>query len=341
MIEPMLGTFRYVLAHMVVVAHLAYTVGMWSGVYAVFSFFVISGYLMAMVLDRTYAWSPRGLAQFAANRALRIYPPYLLVALVAIGVALWDESWARLLGNVRLPRDPVEWLRNVGIFTLHLDPKGTARLVPPSWSLDIELCWYLAMAIGLGRSRRIVDVWLLASLAWTVHLVVSDVPFPLRYAQLAPASLPYAAGAALYYHKDSIGRILRHPAHVVIAVGLYLLNAAIPNRIWPSAFMEGFYLSLALTVYLLGALVSFDQARLPEWMRKLDARLGDLSYPVFLCHLPVAPLLAFMDVSYAKGWRLFWLALPLVNLVAWLVHWLSERPLVSLRDRVRGFTRDP
>ncbi|MBW2232282.1 MAG: acyltransferase [Deltaproteobacteria bacterium] len=337
MMEAMLGTFRYVLAHMVVVAHLAYTVGMWSGVYAVFSFFVISGYLMAMVLDTTYPWSARGILRFAANRALRIYPPYLLVLTLGLAMALWDPQWARLLGNVRLPDGPVEWLRNIGIFTLHLEPTRTARLVPPSWSLDLELCWYLAMALGLGRSRRIVTVWLLISLAWTVHLVFSGVLFPLRYAQLAPASLPYAAGAALYYYREPIRLYLRHSAHIAVAGTLYVVNAVIPNRIWPSEFLEGFYVSLALTLYLLASLISFDRSRTPRWFQRVDARLGDLSYPVFLCHLPVAPMLAMLDLSYAKGWRLFWIALPLINGIAWLVHWLSERPVVRLRDKVRGF----
>jgi peptidoglycan/LPS O-acetylase OafA/YrhL len=299
----MLGTYRYVLAHMVVIAHLAYGVGMWTGVYAVFSFFVISGYLMAMVLDRSYAFDVRGITRFATNRALRIYPPYLLVLLLAVGVALLDEGAARRLGNVRLPRDPVEWLRNLGIFTLQWEQKTTARLVPPSWSLDIELCFYLLMALGLGRGRRIVTAWLAASLAWTLSLVVSGAEFPLRYSHLAAASLPYAAGAALYYYRDPIQRRLSHPAHCGVAVTLYVVNAAVPNRIWPSEFMQGFYVSLCLTLYLVAALVSFDQRRLPGWLRSFDALLGNLSYPVFLCHLPLAPLLAWMELSYAKGWR--------------------------------------
>jgi len=340
MLADMLGVYRYLLAHMVVVAHLAYTVGMWSGVYAVFSFFVISGYLMAMVLDGTYPFDTRGTLRFAANRALRIYPPYFAVMALAIGVVLLEDQFARLLGNVRMPRDPAEWLRNVVIFTLHLEPKSTARLVPPSWSLDIELVFYLLMAVGLGRSRRIVTVWLLASLGWTVWLVWSGVAFPERYSSLAPAALPYALGAALYFYREPIGGLVAHPAHAIIAGALYFVNAAIPDRIWPDEFMAGFYASLAITVYLVAALAALDVERLPGWLRTLDTQLGNLSYPVFLCHMPVAPIVAWMGLTYVKGWKLFWIALPLVNVIGWLVHWLSERPLVWMRDRVRGHARE-
>ncbi len=336
MLAAVLGTYRYILAHLVMVAHLAYTIGMWSGVYAVFSFFVLSGFLMAMVLDRTYPFDLGGTLRFAANRALRIYPPYLLALAIGLGVVLLDDTFARLLGNVRLPRDPVEWLRNVGIFSLHLEPKTTHRLVPPSWSLDIELCFYLLMAVGLGRSRKVVTVWIAASLAWTGYLIWSGASFPERYSSLAPSSLPYALGAGLHYYRDALTRAVAHPAHAAVAALLYCVNVAIPDRIWPNEFMAGFYVSLALTCYLVAALTALDESRLPGWLRRIDTELGHLSYPVFLCHMPVAPLLAYFGLAYTKGWRLFWLALPLVNLVSWLIHRASEQPLVALRDRVRG-----
>ena len=65
----MFGTFRYLLAHMVVVSHLWRAISIWAGTYAVFSFFLLSGYLMALVLHSTYGfttslsvWAWRGAA---------------------------------------------------------------------------------------------------------------------------------------------------------------------------------------------------------------------------------------------------------------------------------------
>jgi peptidoglycan/LPS O-acetylase OafA/YrhL len=105
------------------------------------------------------------------------------------------------------------------------------------------------------------------------------------------------------------------------------------------AFMGGFYVSLALTAYVIAGLAAVDTTRVPPWLRKTDSLLGNLSYPVFLCHLPVASAMAILGYSFSKGWALFWLSLPAVNIVAFAVHWASEQPLVALRDRVRGSRR--
>ena len=73
----MFGTYRYCLAHLVVLTHLA----SWPGVgsYAVFGFYMLSGFLMSLILNERYGFSLQGLRGYAANRALRIYPPYLFV----------------------------------------------------------------------------------------------------------------------------------------------------------------------------------------------------------------------------------------------------------------------
>ena len=50
----MFGAFRYLLALLVVLIHVWPGFMLWTGVYAVFAFFALSGYLMALVLDRSY-----------------------------------------------------------------------------------------------------------------------------------------------------------------------------------------------------------------------------------------------------------------------------------------------
>ncbi len=75
----MFGIYRYCLAFCVAISHL------WGGMiggpaaYAVWGFYCLSGYLMTLILNEKYGFSPRGLAKFAVNRALRIYPAYYVV----------------------------------------------------------------------------------------------------------------------------------------------------------------------------------------------------------------------------------------------------------------------
>ena len=91
----MFGIFRYVLALLVTFGHLKYFLQggwNWTGLYAVFGFFVLSGYLMTRVLHRTYGYGLRGLLAYR-DRALRIYPAYWATfALSLLWLLLAPES---------------------------------------------------------------------------------------------------------------------------------------------------------------------------------------------------------------------------------------------------------
>jgi peptidoglycan/LPS O-acetylase OafA/YrhL len=330
----MFGTFRWLLAHMVVLSHLWTSLTLWAGAYAVFSFWALSGYLMALVLDRTYGFSAVGVRRYLVNRALRIYPAYwaTLVVVVPI-VAAWPDL-ARSVSTVRLPDGALAWLRNLAILTTHLDREGTAGPVPPIWSVDIELCFYLAMPI-LARGRARIALWFAASLAWTAWMLWSDAPFNERYANLAAASLPYSAGALVYALREPLARWVAGRAHLALSLALFAAHAAFPI----SAFRYGLVLSLAATLYVIAAWGRVTPARLGTAGRRfarLDAALGDLSYPVFLCHWGMALLVLRLGLADGKGAALFFFSLPLVNLCAFAIHRLAEAPLERARDRVRS-----
>ena len=66
----MFGIYRYGLALCVAISHLwAGTIG-GPAAYAVWGFYCLSGYLMTLILNEKYGFSPRGVGRFAANRAL-------------------------------------------------------------------------------------------------------------------------------------------------------------------------------------------------------------------------------------------------------------------------------
>lgn len=72
-----LGYFRFILAVVVCCNHLSSIGGL--GRYAVFSFYILSGFLMTTILNERYGLTPGGIAKYAMNRILRIYPTYLIV----------------------------------------------------------------------------------------------------------------------------------------------------------------------------------------------------------------------------------------------------------------------
>jgi peptidoglycan/LPS O-acetylase OafA/YrhL len=232
---------------------------------------------------------------------------------------------------MRLPVDGLAWLQNLVILTTHLDREHAAGPVPPIWSVDIELWFYLAMPI-LVRRRSILLGWFGASLVWAVWLVASDQDFDARYSNLAAASLPYSAGALCFALRAPLERVFAARWHLPLSLGLFAANAA-----WPlSAFLWSFYASLAATLYVIVAWARIEPTRPPGRLARLDARLGELSYPIFLCHWPVALAVLALGWADGKGAALYFLSLPLVHAVAWAIHRGVEAQVERVRAHVRG-----
>ena len=115
-----LGTWRFFLAFLVAISHLWSDMIHGPAAYAVWGFFLISGYLMTHVVKQKYGWSRSGLKDYAVNRFLRIYPAYFLACLMGY-LAL------KLMPNINIqpsllnpefvmPEDWRDWLANLTLF---------------------------------------------------------------------------------------------------------------------------------------------------------------------------------------------------------------------------------
>ncbi|MBW2289013.1 MAG: acyltransferase [Deltaproteobacteria bacterium] len=335
----MFGTFRYLLALLVVLIHVWPGFMLWTGVYAVFAFYALSGYLMALVLDRSYEPTRAGTLRYFANRGLRIYPPYFAALVLAAVIGLMDPVTARNIGQIHPPENALEWLRNLFIFTLHLERAETNRLISLAWSVDIELWFYVAMGLGLGRGRYRIAIWFLLSLAYTVFMVAEGYPFPPRYSTIAAASLPYSLGALLYSQQGHLRQFLSSRWHAPLAFALFFVNAVFSPSIWGNPFITGFYASLAVAGYAIASLGVLQRASGSNWLARLDGIAGNLSYPVFLCHLPVAAMLVSVGIADEYGLVLLLWTIPATSLAGWVIHGLTQSDIDALRDRVRGVAR--
>jgi len=328
------GTFRFVLATAVAVTHLSYWG--WPGVYAVFGFYLISGYLMCLVLNQRYGFTPSGLWAYAKNRVLRIYPPYWVACAFTVGLIglLGQPVAAQMYGPWQLPSSASEWLRNLTI--VGLDPTQANLLVPPAWALRVELFYYTAMGLGLGRNRRIAIAWTLASVAYHVYLGVSGADWSERYSPIPAASLPFSVGALLYHYREEVGTRLRH-AHGFLAVAIVIWSI---NLIWSPLAMGSvlgpgrFYLNI-VCVFAIAAALCMRRSENPT-LRRLDQRLGDLAYPIYLIHMQVGLWVL------ATGWTaptpnpsLALLSFAPLLVVSWIVMRTVVDPLENVRGGIR------
>ncbi len=333
----MFGTLRFVLALLVVVTHVG--VWVWPGVYAVFGFYVISGYLMCLVLNQRYGFGPAGLGGYCLNRFLRIYPPYWVACLLSVAlIALFGEATAATLWPPwRLPETFAYWFQNLSIFAL---PSGIEnRMVPASWALRVEVFYYLLLGLGLGRGRGIALVWLIVSLGYHVYISSIASDWGAKYFPIPAASLPFSMGACIYHYRDVIARYAPNPRGPLAVVAiLWTANLVLQSSVSASLGVVRFYTNFVLIAALV-ALLSLPAARLPRWLA-LDARLGDVAYPVYLVHMQVALLIGGLGIAPAfRSHTLLLASLLPVIAVAWLLLRVVDDPVERLRSAVKRSLR--
>jgi len=87
-----MGTLRLLLALSVAYGHLAVPLRFPTSDIAVQSFFVISGFYMALVLNEKYG--PGSYWLFISNRLLRLWPAYFVVLVLSLAAA---DNWSPML----------------------------------------------------------------------------------------------------------------------------------------------------------------------------------------------------------------------------------------------------
>lgn len=232
-----------------------------AGKYGVQLFFLISGFVIFMTLERT-----RTPMDFVVSRFSRLFPTYwtglALTTLVvySVGLPLQQLPMHDLLLNVTMVQE---------FF-------GAEHLDGSYWTLQIELFFYLQMLLwfALGQLKRIhviIAFWLvLAAIEgwyekhnWHFSYVVRELMI-LRF-------IPFFAMGILFY------RMRQNPQERrlnLVMIGCCLLSIAIGER--PVFLSVALFCCAVFTVFTLG------------WLRFLNHRvfafLGAISYSLYLVH---------------------------------------------------------
>lgn len=324
----MLGFYRAALAAYVVVYHLS-ELTPFAGPIAVFAFYTLSGYLITLVITRVYK---SNMAAFLTNRAIRIYSTYWLCLLISLSIILvFPQRAAQVYPTLLLP-DGLNIIENLFVFGLLDNPEQRhPTLLPSAWSLNIELVYYLIMATGLTRSRTMC----LACFFISGVLILSAIFNPWRdvYFSFVYPGFAFSVGATAYHYRRAVSKGV---ALVLMAVGL--IGPTIPALIF---WLTGYYwftLSLIIApVFAVCAIYGATSIRLPERYAKIDSVAGDMSYPIFLLHLPMAVLasLALLE-THAETCGLLILAIALTATVSFAIAMLFEPMIRRWRNEIRS-----
>lgn len=289
------------------------------GQYGVDLFFMLSGFVILMTLERTAdAW------RFAWGRFSRLYPAYWAAAAMTFAVVTL----------CRLPGQEVSLGDALVNLTMVQALLGAPHIDGAYWSLQAELIFYANMLVlyRCGAFRRptfAVALWLAAAVA--VHLAQAPAAAAWPWAgellsKLATiASLKYIplfAIGILFYASRTSGRISA-ARWATLAVSLAIVA-------WFDG-LAGATIDVALAIALSQAVAG----RMPFLTWRPLVTLGAISYPLYLIHQNIGYVVIREFQAWGATPALSVAAAILVALVlAFRLHRLVERPAMTwLRDR--------
>lgn len=329
----MFGIWRWILAISVLLGHVGYGQtergSVPVGWYAVYSFFVLSGYLMTVVLKERYGFSANGLGRYGLNRALRLLPPYWIVLLLS-AVLLHRGDFAGIPVNpphqiMALPENALEWISGIFLFGQHCD-EIAHRIVPVAWTLHVEALYYILIPLA-ARSRFGANLWLLASIGYAGYKFSVGETGDI-YATTLGATLAFSAGSAIAWNADLLRPSARFAAVAApLAIVLWLL-ISFYGILYIDPLGAGFLLTFGLTILIQICCAGLQTSN--RWALQLDRALGNLSYPLYLIHYQVLLLL------YPQSLKSLVLYLAIVHLLSALLFWTVERPIEAIRMRFKS-----
>ena len=147
------GAWRLFLASLVAASHLWEGMILGYAAYAVWGFFVLSGFLMTFVLTNKYGFDGAGLRTYAFNRFMRIFPLYWLAVIGGVATLWYAGRHGIDLRQINpqfyLPAGTLQWLH---VATLFPGFSYGGLPVPVSNALAIEVGYYMLLPL-MARSR--------------------------------------------------------------------------------------------------------------------------------------------------------------------------------------------
>lgn len=139
-----MGIYRYILAVLVLLSHFGiYFFGYNQGVSAVVSFFMISGYVITLLIKKHY--SSRGdILSFYLDRALRLFPQFLFYLMITVIIFIIYNEKTYLTGAAQVFTNIT--MLPLNFFAVYDD---NFILIPQAWSLGLELQFYILIPIIL------------------------------------------------------------------------------------------------------------------------------------------------------------------------------------------------
>jgi peptidoglycan/LPS O-acetylase OafA/YrhL len=316
-----------------------------NGSFAVYIFFVLSGYVISLSADRTTAsiWMTvvarylRLALPCAASVLLAVLLYNLRLSNVRAAVELVDHHWIRELLSFDNGRDWLEALKQAaGSYFI----TGTSFDNAVLWTMQRELIGSVAIYLVFALSRQFTPR----------VLIVAMLSLGLVWFGFEPHHyLCFSAGTALYLMRGRLTAMPQSLAGLLLVAGLiaggkpylpppegsfysvpygFLAGHGLEAYIWPVGAML-----VVMGCLCWGRIAKPLSSPIPQFM-------GRVSFAVYLVHLPLLVVLMsglFVQIGFARAAVIYVAAVYLVALAFTI---LVDEPVVALGRRLRSAPRD-
>jgi len=354
-----MGSIRTLLAIAVVFAH-SYGFVFVGGMLAVQLFYIISGFLISYILVEAQTY--QSTKAFYKNRFLRLFPIYWFVSLATLLAVFcayfvfnetheiiftfetldWFGRLSLALSNVSLFGQ--DWLMFTGVrdgsfqFVSNFRESEvvvwTGLIVPQSWTLGVELSFYVIAPFIITKPRLML-VLLFFSLLLRAYLISIGLgtkdPWSYRFfpTELALFLLGACSHQFLKPLYESKGLIRKKPSIIVtLSVFVYcFVYFLLPYR------------DINTLLLLMLFLISLPYIFFFQSSQRWDRKIGELSYPIYISHMlviwTVGHILSKLGVDY-KSLLGSWAIVISTVILSYLINITVGRYIESRRLKVKS-----
>lgn len=288
-----MGMLRFILSLGVILEHinLPIIIGSYSSIKA---FFIISGFYMALISDQNHY----SIKHFYISRMLRIFPLYFIILFISLifygllnsmgyrietfisirDVSNVHQALHLTLSNLIILGSDMVWFNGLG--TQHL-------IVPPIWSLALELYFYALVPILVKiRTRNLIVIIMIFELVriitYTVFSLNED-PFHARFFLFEiPVFILGILSYRIYITYKIEIKWVKWWSYFSLIFLLSLFNMLASAFNFPDVYGKTDYIQTYILLFILTLLLPpvFELTK----NSKLDKLLGEFSFPAYLIH---------------------------------------------------------
>ncbi len=362
-----MGSLRLILALSVVAYHCGPIFGLQlvGGQLAVQSFFMISGFYMTLILKEKYIGLNSSYKLFITNRLLRLIPIYwivlvgMIVTCVGIAIVTKGQHFPRFENSYMVVKSNVGSFiflafSNIFIFGqdlvmfMGIDP-GTGNLfflndlknspppalytflmMPQGWTLELEILFYLiAPFILKWRMRNILLIIIVSfALRLFIYNIIGFQKDPWSY-RFFPTEIMFFLLGSVAFHFYKKMRLIKLAKWISYIVILTVFGFTVIFPLLPSTKMNFMPFSWKESAYFLTVLLAIPILFNFFKSNKIDAWIGELSFPVYISHLfifMVCRNVKFINLDAA------WIVAVISILFSLLLNKLIAAPIEKFRQ---------